>query len=90
MMASTHAHYKVFVWTGENDYFISGTREVGVGAVLINRASHHCDPSSILWAHTWAVIGWSQSSYPEPSNFLQRMLDVNEGLWKGLVLKVRK
>ena len=29
-------------------------------------------------------------SYPEPSNFLRRMLDENEGLWKGLVLKVHK
>ena len=29
-------------------------------------------------------------SYPEPSNFLRRMLDGNEGLWKGLVLIVRK
>ena len=27
-------------------------------------------------------------SYPEPSSFLLRMLDENEGLWKGLVLKV--
>ena len=29
-------------------------------------------------------------SYPEPPNFLRRMLDENEGLWKGPVLKVRK
>ena len=29
-------------------------------------------------------------SYPEPTNFLRRMLGENEGLWKGLVLKVRK
>ena len=29
-------------------------------------------------------------SYPVPSNFLRRMLDENEGLWKGPVLKVRK
>ena len=29
-------------------------------------------------------------SYTEPSNFLQRMVDENEGLWKGLVLTVRK
>ena len=32
----------------------------------------------------------SSISYPEPSNFLQHMLDKNEGLWKGLVLKVCK
>ena len=32
----------------------------------------------------------SSISYPEPSNFLQHMLDENEGLWKGLVLKVCK
>ena len=29
-------------------------------------------------------------SYPEPANFLQRMLNENEGLWKGPVLIVRK
>ena len=29
-------------------------------------------------------------SYIEPSNFLRRMLDENEGLWKGPVLIVRK
>ena len=29
-------------------------------------------------------------SYPELTNFLRRMLDEKEGLWKGLVLKVRK
>ena len=29
-------------------------------------------------------------SYPEPSSFLQRMLDEKEGLWKGPVLKVHK
>ena len=28
--------------------------------------------------------------YPELSSFLLCMLDENEGLWKGLVLKVRK
>ena len=31
--------------------------------------------------------GLNSISYPEPSNFLQRMLDENEGLWKGLVFR---
>ena len=26
-------------------------------------------------------------SYPEPSNFFQRILDENEGLWKGPILR---
>ena len=29
-------------------------------------------------------------SFPEPAKFLPRMLDENEGLWKGPVLIVRK
>ena len=39
---------------------------------------------------SFLVFGVGPISYPEPSNFLQRMLDENEGLWKGPVLKVRK
>ena len=29
-------------------------------------------------------------SYPEPANFLRRMLDEKEGFWKGPVLIVSK
>ena len=32
----------------------------------------------------------TKPSYPESSNFLRRVLDENEGLWKGPVLIVRK
>ena len=45
--------------------------------------------SSVHFRHAHARVA-NTISYPEPSNFLLRMLDVNEGLWKGLVLKVRK
>ena len=38
---------------------------------------------------SFLVFGVGPISYPEPSNFLLHMLDENEGLWKGPVLKVR-
>ena len=45
-------------------------------------------PNKVIRCFPW--IGDYAISYPEPSNFLRRMLDENEGLWKGPLLKVRK
>ena len=46
--------------------------------------------SGLSHARNLRLLCRAPISYPEPSNFLQRLLDENEGLWKGLVLKVRK
>ena len=61
----------------------------------------YCTPSLIVsgtpefftfsycaWLWNWLIRN-TTISYPEPSSFLLRMLDENEGLWKGPVLKVR-
>ena len=44
--------------------------------VFISQFYNHAQWLKVLAGH-WTI------SYPEPSNFLPRMLDENEGLWKG-------
>ena len=60
-----------------------------VGRLVILK-EHPLDHPNYCLYNEVGKVGSTPISYPEPSSFLLCMLDENEGLWKGLVLKVRK
>ena len=54
--------------------------------VLFHETTKNFEKMPIQYRVCVETISWSCSV--EPSIFLRRMLDENEGLWKGPVLKV--